>query len=137
MGGLLPEATMSKKGLMSAYIYKKNGRSAGQKGYYKLAESPNWYTHYAAILFATSPASQGGQIIVIDWFDENSYRKNILIGSNNNIKLYSGTNSSGTHELWIGLLGDDGGVMELVTNANAFYEELKGTDTLPDYLSEI
>lgn len=121
---------------MSLEKYKSSGRFSSGVGYYKLAESPNWYSHYAAILFAISPASIDGNIILIDWRGT-SYNKNILVGNNRNIKLYSGTNSSGTHELWIGLLGEDGTIREFVTNINCFTEELKRTDTLPDYLSEI
>lgn len=136
VGELVPEVTISKKGLMSPGKYKSSGRSSLGVGYYKLAESPNWYSHYAAILFAISPASTEGNIIVIDWRGT-SYNKNRLVGNNQNIKLYSGTNSNGTHELWIGLLGEDGSVRELVTNTNCFTEELKRTDILPDYLSEI
>lgn len=136
VGGLLQEASINTKGLMPAGKYKQSGRYIVSNGYIKIAVSNNWYTHYAAILFATSPSSEEGCMIAVDWYGTQA-KKTGIVGSSSKIKLYSGTNNDGFHELWIGLLGETGSFKELVTNANCFSTDLISEDVLPDYLSEI
>ena len=136
MGGLLPYASINNNGLMTINQYLKTGRALNQKGYIKLAESENWYTHYSAIIAANSPMSNAGVIYAVDW-KGGSLKKAVINGfdSYGNIKFYIGKNGS-TYELWIGLLGNDGSISEVATNGKCFSKELTSVDVLPDYLSE-
>lgn len=134
VGGLLPEATISNTGLMSSRQYKKNGRRLNKRGYIKLAESENWYTHYSSIISASSPMSSNGSLYAIDWRG-GSLLKAPIINGDASIKFYIGKNGD-IHELWIGLLGTDGIVEELATNGGCFSQELTAVDTLPSYLTE-
>lgn len=136
VGGLIPEASINNNGLMTINQYLKNGRALNQKGYIKLAESANWYTHYSAIISASSPMSNDGAIYAVDWKGD-SIKKSIINGADTygNIKFYIGKNGS-IYELWIGLLGSDGSISEVATNGNGFSKELTSVDVLPGYLSE-
>ena len=136
VGGLLPYASINNNGLMTINQYLKNGRALNQKGYIKLAETDNWYTHYSAIIAASSPMSNDGAIYAVDWRG-GSLKKAIINGSDvyGNIKFYIGKNGS-IYELWIGLLGNDGRISEVATNGVGFSKELTKVDELPSYLSE-
>lgn len=136
VGGLLPEASINNKGLMPTKQYLKNGRELSQKGYIKLAESANWYSHYSAIISANSPMSNDGVIYAVDWRG-GSLKKAVINGADTygNIKFYIGQNGS-IYELWIGLLGNDGRISEIATNGVGFSKELTKVDELPNYLSE-
>ena len=136
VGGLLPEASINNKGLMTINQFLKNGRALNQKGYIKLAESANWYSHYSAIISASSPMSNDGVIYAVDW--RGGYLKKAVINGADaygNIKFYIGQNGS-IYELWIGLLGNDGLISEIATNGVGFSKELTKVDELPNYLSE-
>lgn len=136
MGGLIPEATITNKGLMTTKQYLKNGRELSQKGYIKLAESANWYSHYSAIISASSPMSNDGVIFAVDWRG-GSLKKAVINGADayGNIKFYIGQNGA-IYELWIGLLGSDGRISEVATSGVGFSKELTTVDELPSYLSE-
>ena len=136
VGGLLPEVSINNNGLMTAKQYLKNGRELSQKGYIKLAESTNWYTHYSAIISACSPMSNDGVIYAVDW-KGGSIKKSIINGAETqgNIKFYIGKNGS-IYELWIGLLGSDGRISEVATSGVGFSKELTTVNELPSYLSE-
>lgn len=88
MGGLLPLASAGGNGLMSRSNYRRMGRNF-TKGYRKLAESPVWYNHYGALIYATSPASANGIMIAISWRGT-AFSATKINGSNNNVKLYIG-----------------------------------------------
>lgn len=136
VGGLLPEVSINNNGLMTTKQYLKNGRELSQKGYIKLAESANWYTHYSAIISASSPMSNDGVIYAVDWRG-GSIKKSIINGAETygNIKFYIGKNGS-IYELWIGLLGSDGRISEVATSGVGFSKELTTVNELPSYLSE-
>lgn len=136
VGGLLPEVSINNNGLMTTKQYLKNGRELSQKGYIKLAESANWYTHYSAIISASSPMSNDGVIYAVDWRG-GSIKKSIINGAETygNIKFYIGKNGS-IYELWIGLLGSDGRISEVATSGVGFSKELTMVNELPSYLSE-
>lgn len=136
VGGLIPEATITNKGLMTTKQYLKNGRELSKKGYIKLAESANWYDHYSAIISASSPMSNDGAIFAVDWRG-GSLKKAVINGANDygNIKFYIGKNES-IYELWIGLLGSDGCISEVATSGVGFSKELTTVNELPSYLSE-
>lgn len=133
----MPVASAEKSGLMSALNCRRMGRNF-TKGYRRLAESPVWYNHYGALIYAASPASTDGVMISISWRGT-SFSATKINGSNNNVKLYIGDNpNTGNHELWLGMTGSDGIASELIVNDGANLDwDSTTVDSLPSYLSEV
>lgn len=103
VGGLIPTASVTNKGLQSAGNVKKQGRKISSTGnkVYKITSANNHFTHYSSLLHVASPASADAAVYIITSYN---YTVNVtlLSGVIRNHSFHNGVNpNNNIRELYI------------------------------------